>query len=239
MKIRSVSLLAAVVLSGCGAAREANVVAGDAPASVDSLAVKEPVESEGVAPEGTPTLDRLEQYLTGRFDSSAQAAVDEEYFAIQLLGCAVNSPGLGERVLYIEQAVMESSDRPYRQRLYVLEADEVAETARTTIYSILSEQDVVGFCDIPAGSRPDIPAGVVEERVGCGVALTWNPESGEFVGSTDGDSCSSTLRGATYATSEVTMDAERILSWDRGFDADGEHVWGAVSGAYEFMRQGE
>jgi hypothetical protein len=42
--------------------------------------------------------------------------------------------------------------------------------------------------------------------------------------------------GAVYATSEVTVTPEALISWDRGFGAAGEQVWGAVTGGYVFKK---
>jgi len=28
----------------------------------------------------------------------------------------------------------------------------------------------------------------------------------------------------------------RVVSWDRGFDAEGNHIWGAEKGGYEFVK---
>jgi hypothetical protein len=61
-------------------------------------------------------------------------------------------------------------------------------------------------------------------------------EDGSFTGSTVEDRCRSTLRGATYATSEVKVYPDRIESWDRGFDGADEQVWGAVAGPYVFRK---
>ena len=58
--------------------------------------------------------------------------------------------------------------------------------------------------------------------------------AGAFEGSTVENECVSTLRGAAYATSEVTVSRERLTSWDRGFDAGGGQVWGATEGPYIF-----
>ncbi|MFN0200091.1 MAG: CpcT/CpeT family chromophore lyase, partial [Bacteroidia bacterium] len=52
-----------------------------------------------------------------------------------------------------------------------------------------------------------------------------------------GKECPSALRGAKYATSEVVIEKKRIISWDRGFNAKDEHVWGAKNGGYEFVRK--
>ena len=192
-------------------------------------------EPEEVAASTTPLLERLDAFLTGRFDSSRQSEEQPQYFAIQLLGCSVEAPELGDRVLYIEQASMSALDEPYRQRLYVLEADEEAMTASTTVYSLEDPAAAVGAC-----SHAE-PVQFAQEDVmlrgGCGVFLDWSEEEGVFEGGTQGQSCTSSLGGAAYADSEVWMDAEQIRSWDRGFDSNGAQAWGATDGPYEFLRQ--
>ena len=72
------------------------------------------------------------------------------------------------------------------------------------------------------------------ERGGCSIFL--RADGPAFVGATRGEGCSSSLAGAAYATSEVTITRDVLTSWDRGFDAAGEQVWGATAGAYEFVR---
>jgi len=51
-----------------------------------------------------------------------------------------------------------------------------------------------------------------------------------------GKDCPSELRGAKYATSEVTISKNGFVSWDRGFDENGNQVWGAEYGGYDFLR---
>uniref|UniRef100_UPI0038D3A63C CpcT/CpeT family chromophore lyase n=1 Tax=Flavobacterium sp. TaxID=239 RepID=UPI0038D3A63C len=46
--------------------------------------------------------------------------------------------------------------------------------------------------------------------------------------------CASELRGASYATSKVTITANQVLSWDQGFDKDDKQVWGATKAGYIF-----
>jgi hypothetical protein len=43
-------------------------------------------------------------------------------------------------------------------------------------------------------------------------------------------------RGAAYATSEVTILPDRLVNWDRGFDAPGGQVSGATEGGYVFLK---
>lgn len=51
-----------------------------------------------------------------------------------------------------------------------------------------------------------------------------------------GKQCPSDRKGAAYATSEVTITPERLLSWDRGYNEKDEQVWGAEKGGYEFVK---
>ena len=180
--------------------------------------------------------DRLTAWLAGDFNSEQQSFDEPQYFAIQVLGCAVDAPELGERALYIEQAVMDSLDAPYRQRLYTMHAssdDEVS--AWTTVYALEDPDAAIGLCD--AGSVATFTASDVTEREGCGVFATWDEDAQTFEGGTDGDACESSINGATYATSDVVIDSEGFTSWDRGYDANDDQVWGAVDGPYIFERQ--
>ena len=54
--------------------------------------------------------------------------------------------------------------------------------------------------------------------------------------STKDRDCISNLRGASYATSEVTIKNDRIFSWDRGLDTNDDQVWGAEKGGYIFLK---
>ena len=73
-------------------------------------------------------------------------------------------------------------------------------------------------------------------REGCTVFLE-KKQDGTFAGSTHGEGCESTLRGAKYASSKVTITGKQLNSWDQGFNEKGEQVWGAVKGGYEFIKQ--
>ena len=47
----------------------------------------------------------------------------------------------------------------------------------------------------------------------------------------------SVLYGESYAQSQVDVKPDRVESWDRGFDTEGNHIWGAEKGGYIFLRQ--
>lgn len=179
--------------------------------------------------------DRAFELLAGDFDSEQQSKQDPSYFAISLRACEVSFPEMGERVLYVEQAAMDSLTQPYRQRLYVVEDIEDGRVS-SEIYAFTDAKasKLIGSCDAPG--EVGIKTKHLVLREGCTVWLT-EQENGDFVGATEGTTCSSTLGGAAYATSEVSLESARLLSWDQGWDSQGNQVWGAVDGPYRFLRQ--
>ncbi|MFO0630372.1 MAG: chromophore lyase CpcT/CpeT [Polyangiales bacterium] len=181
----------------------------------------------------TPDDERVYRALLGRFDSRAQSLRDPRFLAIQLLTCEVAVPALGARVMYVEQARADALNAPYRQRLYVVEAEEGG--VRSRVFEFHTPASVVGLCADP--SRADVRPEDVIEREGCAVHL--RAVDGRFTGGTRGQGCESTLMGARYATSEVELRADGLDSWDRGFNAQGQQVWGSTAGAYRFVRRAD
>lgn len=180
----------------------------------------------------------LAEYLTGRFDSSQQSIDEPEFFAIQLRTCPVDAPELGGTVLYVEQAAMDDLASPYRQRLYLLEADdEDSAMAHTRVYALVDPGGAIGLCDDDGVAV--FGADEVLLREGCDVHLRWQEEQETFEGGTVGTDCSSNLGDAVYATSEIGIEADRLESWDRGWSASDLQAWGATAGPYQFVRQGD
>lgn len=206
-------------------------------AACDAQHVPDP-PAEDPAGESAPVdgvlADRLFRWLVGSFDSVGQSEEDPRYFAISLIACPVDAPELGARVLYLEQARMDSLDQPYRQRLYAVDGDDASNEGWTRIYALTEPAAAVGQCEDPAVAS--YAADQVEEREGCGVRVAWDADGERFVGGTEGTDCASTLGGAAWASSEVTIGADRIDSWDRGFSEDGQQAWGAEAGPYLFDR---
>ena len=83
-----------------------------------------------------------------------------------------------------------------------------------------------------AGLTPDSLA----DRQGCSIYLHKRGKK-MFSGATTGKECQSSLRGAAYATSEVTVYPDKLVSWDRGWDKDDKQVWGAEKGGYVFVKE--
>lgn len=178
-------------------------------------------------------LSRLAACMTGSFSSFAQAQADSDYFDIRLEMAPIWSERSDAIWLYVEQARADHLDRPYRQRVYRLSAR--ADGALVSeVYTLPSPLRFAGAFrqERPlAGLSPDS----LTARAGCAIVLRSLPD-GSFAGATEGRACPSNLRGAAYATSEVVIRPDGMVSWDRGFDAEGKQVWGATKGGYEFRK---
>ncbi len=174
-------------------------------------------------------LNELFVLMQGSFNSEAQAKKDSSYYNISLHMYPIwKDKG---NYLYVEQALNSMQNRPYRQRIYKVTRlnDSLFSSA---IYTIPSDSLWIGKWKTPLDFEKIRPEDLVE-RTGCAVVLKKIGDN-HFKGATGDKTCKSSLRGASYATSEVEIKKGQILSWDRGFDTNGNHVWGAVEAGYVF-----
>ncbi len=189
----------------------------------------------GTAPQRPATdaqLLELRDLLVGELDSRDQARRDADFYAISLKTIEIWPQRDDGPWLYVEQAALDSLDKPYRQRVYRLQRD--AGQLLSRVY--LLPGDPLRFAGADGSAFDQLSPEQLEERQGCAVRLSDDGEGG-FSGATEGQACTSDLRGASYATSEVSLSLAGIDSWDRGYDAAGKQVWGAVKGPYQFRRR--
>lgn len=233
----------AVVLACCSACtRDAAQPPADPPSGVSEAGAGAAIADPSAAvPEAAAdqvsTRDAdfalLVDWMTGAFSSAAQAAGDPEFLDIRLFMTRIWADRDDGAWLYVEQASASALARPYRQRVYrVTTSDdgsfrsEVFELPGDPLAFAGSWRDPSKFASLDPGTLP--------AREGCAIVLRRDGDG--FNGSTQGNSCPSSLRGATYATSTVRISSRGMATWDRGFDASGAQVWGATKGAYEFAR---
>ncbi|MBX3395118.1 MAG: chromophore lyase CpcT/CpeT [Phycisphaerae bacterium] len=169
-------------------------------------------------------FDLLSKWMTGTCSSSEQHQVDpENYFEIRLHISRIWPERRDGRWFYVEQAMTASADRPYRQRIYRLTMGRNA-TFESDIHELPGDPlQYAGAWRSPAlldGLSVDAPI----PRPGRKVVLKRTPE-GAFRGSTIDDGCKSDFRGAAYVTSKAVILADRLVAWDRGYDAEGKQTW--------------
>jgi CpeT protein len=170
--------------------------------------------------------------MQGSFSSKLQAASDTDYYDISLHMYPIWED-LGPGWLYVEQAVSSMPDKPYRQRIYQVQQIDAA-SFRSDIYTLPNEESAISKWNDPSFFDQWEPADL-KMKEGCGVYLKKTGEF-QFEGSTLNGTCLSDFRGASYTTSVVNINADGLANWDRGFDANGSHVWGAEKGAYDYKK---
>ncbi|GIV46116.1 MAG: chromophore lyase CpcT/CpeT 1 [Ignavibacterium sp.] len=177
-------------------------------------------------------IDVLLSWMIGSFNSEEQSKNDSDYYNISLEMHRIWNSRNDGYWLYVEQAVAANKDKPYRQRIYYIFKDN--DVIKSVIYSIPDEKNFVGgWKDISLFDK--LSPENLEARDGCEVIIKRKDEN-TFIGSTVDKNCTSNLRGATYATTEVVITKDKMISWDRGFNDKDEQVWGAEKGGYIFNK---
>jgi CpeT protein len=186
----------------------------------------QPTTTNGDSKEMTELLSIMQ----GSYSSEKQSKKDTSYFNISLRMVPIwKNRG---HYLYVEQAMFTKQEKPYRVRIYKL--TQKGETFVSEIHTLKNEKEWIGKWKTPE-SFDALSEKDVELKPGCEVVLKRIGKN-KFVGQTGEKSCASELRGASYATSKVTVTKDKILSWDQGFDKEGKQVWGAEKGGYEFVK---
>ena len=181
-------------------------------------------------------LLELKNRMEGAFTSELQAKSDSDYYNIHLHMVHIWQRSEDGYWLYVEQAIASALKKPYRQRIYhVYKQDD--NTLVSKVFEINAPLRFAG-----AYANTDLLKGITKDslidRQGCSIFL-HKDKDGNFSGSTPGKECLSSLRGSTYATSQVVIHEDKLVSWDRGWDKEDKQVWGAEKGGYLFIKQKE
>ena len=180
-----------------------------------------------------PELDQLARWMTGSFSSRAQSESDPDFFHIVLHMARIWPERTDGVWLYVEQAAADSADTPYRQRVYHVRR--VGEDLfGSSVYTYPDPLSRTGSWKKKAPFS-DLDPSDLTARDGCTIYLKHR-DDGKFEGSTLGRLCTSKLRGATWASSEVVIGQDGLVSWDRGWDDSGIQIWGAEKAGYRFDR---
>ena len=176
----------------------------------------------------------LVDYMTGPFSSKEQAEKDTNYFNIELEMVQIWKDRTDGPWIYVEQAVADSKEKPYRQRVYQLK-NRADLRIESIVYTLPDPLRFAGDYKKEFPLLRITPDSLIL-REGCEVVL-YMTDNGYFEGGTVDKKCRSDLRGASYATSEVIIYKDKLISWDRGFNENGEQVWGATEGGYIFEKK--
>lgn len=178
------------------------------------------------------SLDELHRLMIGSYNSGDQARLDSTYYDITLHMYPIWNNDMSAKWLYVEQAVTANPKKPYRQRVYKLKTNADGSIS-SYVYTLDNPEEYVGKWETPSYFDSKEKS-ILIIREGCEVIMRKDGKT--YKGSTGDKTCGSTMRGASYASSMVTLNNKMISSWDQGFDADGVQVWGATEGPYIFKK---
>lgn len=176
-------------------------------------------------------LDELYSVMQGSFSSEIQSQVDSTYYNIALHMYPIwENKG---HYLYVEQAFNSRQNKPYRQRIYKL--NKLTDSTFTSeIFTLKNDSIWIGKWKTPK-AFDSISTKDITIKLGCEVVLKRLSKN-HYQGKTGDTTCISTMRGASFARSEVEILSDKIISWDRGFDSEGNYVWGAEKAGYIFNK---
>ncbi|BAO74724.1 chromophore lyase CpcT/CpeT [Winogradskyella sp. PG-2] len=184
-----------------------------------------------VESDGDTELKELFAIMQGSFNSEIQSKVDSSYYNISLHMYPIwEDKG---HFLYVEQALSSRQNKPYLQRIYEVTRNS-DNTFSSAVYKLNADSLWIGKWKDPK-AFDSITIKEIALKEGCDVILS-RVSKNHFSGKTGDTTCVSTMRGASFARSEVEILEDKIMSWDRGFDAEGNYVWGAEKGAYIFNK---
>lgn len=176
-------------------------------------------------------LNELVEIMQGSYSSEKQSIIDTSYFNISLKMIPIwKNKG---HYLYVEQALFKKQDKPYRIRIYKLSQTNENEFM-SEIHTIKNEKRWIGMWKNPEAFDTLSPNDI-DLKKGCEVILK-RIANNKFDGQTGIKTCPSELRGASYATSKVSIFKNQIISWDQGFDKTNKQVWGAEKAGYIFEK---
>lgn len=183
-----------------------------------------------------PSVDRelatLVSFQTGLFTSAPQAARDESYQVVEFRAARIWPDRADGHWVYSEQQV-GGTPAPYRQRIQRYFRDD-ADEIRLRVYTLPDVEQLIGAWREP-GRLDAVPMASLNAEEGCDNLYRATPD-GDYEGSTIEQDCRNNWRGAAYMRSVSRVTAEGFVNWDRGFTAQGEHVWGPTGGGYEFTK---
>ena len=177
---------------------------------------------------------QVADWMAGSYSSAGQAAKDPQFRSVVLRVAPMWTDRPDARWFYVEQAMSNAQDKPYRQRVYRL--TDSGDGVQSMIYELPG--DPLTYAGAWKDQKPlnQLLPEMLVPKVGCAVTLK-RKDASSWNGGTEGTGCPSSREGAAYTTSEVTLTPTELRSWDRGFDAQGKQVWGSTAGPYVFVKE--
>ena len=182
-------------------------------------------------------VEEVVSRLVGAMDTSAQANANSKAPDVRITTCKVKIEDMALNrpqtvFLYQEQALSQRLSQPYRQRFLRIAPRIDNLGVESAVFKPPTPKAWVGLCKKPEAERI-VPTNALGES-NCSVSLQRSGET--YIGETVAGGCPSDYKGAVRITNRIILHQAGMDTWDRGFDATGNQVWGAKDKPYQFRR---
>lgn len=180
---------------------------------------------------------QLAQWLAGEFDNQEQAMADPTWYVpLKLWHRPLRHRIQGKIALFAEQSNTLALDKPYRQRIFVIEPSPTS-TLYIQYWAFKDPSQFQG-----AGANPALLDRATEDALealpGCRLEVQHHGDSYKAT-PLPGDRCCFTYEGKVrQVVLGFEVSATQFLSFDRGVDPDtGQSLWGAMMGPYTHRKR--
>lgn len=180
-------------------------------------------------------VQEVVSHLDGVMDTSAQANNNPKAPIVRMTTCKVkveDEPLINssQTFLYQEQALSQKLSQPYRQRFLRIAPSGDRRSVESAAFRPPNSTAWIGLCDKPEAERVVKVSDI--GKLTCSVFL--QPQGQNYVGETKAGGCPTNFKGAVKIVNQIVLHQSGMDTWDRGFDATGNQVWGAKDKPYQF-----
>jgi hypothetical protein len=187
--------------------------------------------------QATDLVRLLAQYLAGEFTNQQQAIANPSWFVnLRAWHRPLPMRMAGHLALFMEQANALYPDRPYRQRILIVQPTEQPDLIRGQFWGFQQPDRFARSGADPTQLQGLSPSDLTE-LPGCGLEIRWQGD--RFVAEPPPDAkCCFPYEGQLrQVVLGFTVSASHYESRDRGVDMEtGKGLWGALMGAYEYEK---
>lgn len=230
-----------VAISGLALANEPAAVQSTQPSAQPATEQPAPVATppakvrEPVAPItwSDPEIEKISKMLIGNWKSTAplpEGADPKQAIEVAMFIAPARSPDLTD-LMYVESARVDSLQAPYRQAFFQVYKHKNGLRLRT-----FEPMRQIGGALVGLWANPDIFPPVSRRDLVATIDLELTADGDGYKGKSPHPFPTGRL-GAVEMTSDVAIKPDRIITSDKGFDSNGEVIWGAKGDStFEFAR---
>lgn len=186
-----------------------------------------------VSAQRSRALEQVAYAMAGSYSSAEQAKADSSYQECELEVQRIWHKRKDGAWLYVEEATADNKEQALRQQVYHIKQVNDS-TFMMDVLSIRNGAEFLGaYAD--AAKLLTLMPDSLQKLEGC--SLTLHKRGPFYVGGTQGQYCRGQSDAAAYASSEMVITNESLVTWERGWNNEGKQVWGAEVGGTVFLKR--